>query len=217
MENRLTKALGCGDIPSVAEYERVTNKILTDNFLFKKVIEALIWEHGPGIIANLRRPEIEAFQKRIDFVRKTPQIRIVWEFLPEFRVPSGTQPMLRCRRFHGDSKTHEEQMFWRVNQQTPIEEFAKYEEPWTRTLVSSDAVIEFSNWKNQPNTEGAREIAMNEAEKAQQKQNKLTGGEVGAAVTTQQGKSGGTFLIDNSKLHKDADPAHMRDPITGAL
>lgn len=201
MENRLTRALGCGDIASVAEYERLTRAILNDNFLYKKVIELLILERGPEVIANLRRLEKEAFEKRIDFVRKAPQIRIEWAFLPEFKVPSGTRVMLRARRFFGDNPKHEEQLFWPVNQFTTVEEFAKIEEPWTHSLVSRDAVIEFTNWKNQPNTEGAREAQMNEAQKAQQKQNQGYGDpNVAAAIGEQQGAHGGRFLVDNSKL-----------------
>jgi hypothetical protein len=111
MENRLTKALGLGDL-DVPEYERITAAILSDNFLFKRVVEMLVAERGADAIASMHRLEIEAFQKRIGFIRKNPTLRVVWAWLPQYQTATNRIPMVRARRYFGESKTHEEQAFW---------------------------------------------------------------------------------------------------------
>jgi hypothetical protein len=210
MENRLTRALGCGDIPDLATYQKLTHAILTDNFLYKKLIEELLFERGPDLIRNMHRLELEAFTKRIQFVRKAPQIRIVWGWIPEYKTMSGSRPMLRAERYFGDSKTPEEKMFWDPRQYKTVEAFRLIAEPWTRTCVSSDAVQEYANWMSQLDptyVADMREVAIQEAQKAQAKQGGLSG-TIAEAVYTQAGAEPG-YLTDNSKVNK-AEPSVLQ-------
>jgi hypothetical protein len=45
MQNKLTQALGLGDIESLPEYNRLTEQILTDNFLYMFGHSFLILRH----------------------------------------------------------------------------------------------------------------------------------------------------------------------------
>jgi hypothetical protein len=186
MENRLTKALGLGDIDSVPEYERITEAILTDNFLFKKVIQILVAERGADAIASMHRLEREAFQKKIGFIRKNPTLRVEWTWLPQYQTATGREPMVRMRRFFGDAKNHEEQAFWRPTQEMSVAQFSAMS--WYNSRPSQDVVAAFEAWLKQPEAAVEAELrhqATLEAEKQQKKQGTLTG-DIAAAVAAQR-------------------------------
>lgn len=156
MENRLTKALGLGDIPDVSTYERLTEAILTDNFLFKKVVDILLAERGADAIMAMHRLEIEAFQKRIGFIRKHPTLRVEWAWLAQYQTATARIPMVRARRYFGDAKTHEEQAFWEPSREWSVAGFSALS--WFGSRPSDDVVAAFEAWLNEPNAEWAAEM-----------------------------------------------------------
>ena len=185
MENRLTKALGLGDIDSVPEYERITAAILEDNFLFKKVIEMLVAERGADAIQSMHRLEIEAFRARIGFVRKHPTLRVEWAWLSQYQTATGKVPMVRMRRYFGDTKNFEEQAFWRPTPEMTVAQFSAMS--WYNSRPTQDVVTAFEAWLKQPDPEFAAEMrlqAVLEAEKQQKKQATMTG-ELAVAVAMQ--------------------------------
>src|SRR5690242_5101922 len=113
MYNHLTKALlGPVDL-TPAENTRITTAILGDSLLYNRVMQDLIFERGPAVINEMHPLEKLAFQRRVKYVPPAPQLRIVWPFVPPHATASQDRALLRARRYFGDSKTHEEQLFWR--------------------------------------------------------------------------------------------------------
>lgn len=185
MQNRLTKALGLGDIDSVSEYERLTAAILSDNFLFKRVVELLVAERGADAIQSMHRLEIEAFQKRLNFIRKNPTLRVEWKWMPQYQTATNRVPMLRARRFFGDNKSHEEQAFWQPSAEWSVAQFSAIS--WYGSQPPQEVVAAFESWLKEPNAEWAAEMRQQqvfEAEKQQKKQATLTG-DLAAAVVGQ--------------------------------
>jgi hypothetical protein len=186
MENRLTKALGLGDIDSVSEYERITEAILTDNLLFKRVVELLVAERGADAIAGMHRLEIEAFQKRVGFIRKNPTLRIEWAWLPAAATARGQVAMVRLRRYFGDAKVHEEQAFIEPRKDWTVAQFSMLS--WYNSRPPEAVVAAFAAWLTEVSPEilaEERQQAAWAAEAEQKKQGQLSG-DLATAVYTQK-------------------------------
>jgi hypothetical protein len=205
MQNRLTRALGCGDIASVSEYNRITEAILNDNWLYNEVMKTIVAERGVEIIQQAPPMVRDKFLQRIRFVKPAAQIRIKWEFIPPHATAKQESALLRARRYFGESKTHEEQLYWRPQNDA---ELAAVKEPWTGTVPSPEVIEEYKAYLHAPDPAyvGAmREAEINAQESAAKKQGQQMSGELGAAVNIQKGAHPGQF-VDNSKENEYTPP-----------
>jgi hypothetical protein len=193
MYNRLTKALlGPVDL-SESECNRITQLLLTDSFLYNTVMESLIAERGPEILNTLHPLQRQQLIKKVKYVAPPARIRIEWSFIPETATLSGRNAQIRARRFYGDAKTHEEQMFWRPMNEV---ELGNIREPWTNSVPPPEVISQYANWLHAPDAQTfslLKEQALGEAEAVAKKQAQQLPGELGAAVNVQKASHPGEF------------------------
>jgi hypothetical protein len=204
MRNRLTDSLGLGDIASVSEYNRLTLAILDDNWLYNEVVRGLVAERGAAIISEAHPQVRDKFKQRIRYNAPIAQIRIEWSFVAPEATASGRAAILRARRYFGNAKTHEEEMYWRPQNE---QELARVSEPWTGSAPPPEALSQYQSWLHRldPDTVSIlKENALMEAEAAAKKQGAtLTGNAalsdpLSVAINTQK-----AYHLDDFKDNSD--------------
>jgi hypothetical protein len=173
MENELTKALGLGDILSVSEYQRLTDKILKDNWLWNEVMLSLVAERGPAIIQNAYRQQKDLLRARIEFKAPAIAYEVRWEFLPEYQTARGVKAMIRGRYFKIGEQKHLEQVTANPNDEQQLRAISWYGKP-----VSDDVCEQYLAWLKRPDPTYLAELRAQQvhaAEVQQKKQAQLTG------------------------------------------
>jgi hypothetical protein len=165
MQNRLTQALGCGEISSVSEYERITRAILDDSWLYNEVMKSIVSERGIEIIQQAPQMVRDAFLRRIKFVKPAPQIRIVWTFVPAHATASQNFAMLRVERFYGESKVPDEVQRIRPRNE---QELVALRDPWTGSAPPAPVMEQYRAALNPP-IESESQRVIREAKEQQQK------------------------------------------------
>jgi len=204
MQNKLTQALGLGNIESLPEYNRLTEQILTDHLLYNRVMQHLVANYGPDIISEMHPLERNAFKKRLKYVPSgAAGIRIVWAFVSDSATPTQRAPLIRARRYFGNAPADnfEEQMFWRPQN---VNELAAVKEPWTGSVPTPEVLDLYKRWLGAPDALDSlflREQKLDQANAANEKQGKLTG-DLAAAVNTQKVHDIGQFGNHEQLLHE---------------